>query len=131
MLLRTAEMCSCPEQAYDVWFPAQLLLEDGPTTYSLGDLRDATKLAQKIVQSYGMTDLGITMHAPKQHALGFMKRAFEVRASYKWNLLVPRGCLRDRSCGMLLQRPAVKGLCCTVHACRVLTLRYGPAGLHR
>ena len=57
---------------------AQVLLEDGPTTYSLGDLRDATKLAQKIVQSYGMTELGITMHAPKQGALGFMKRAFEV-----------------------------------------------------
>ena len=56
------------------------MLAEGPTTYSLGDLRDATKLAQKIVQSYGMTDLGITMHAPKQHALGFMKRAFEVRA---------------------------------------------------
>ena len=56
-----------------------MLLDDGPTTYSLGDMRDATKLAQKIVQSYGMTDLGITMHAPKQHALGFMKRAFEVR----------------------------------------------------
>ncbi len=58
---------------------AQVMLEEGPTTYSLGDLRDATKLAQKIVQSYGMTDMGITMHAPKQHAIGFMKRAFEVR----------------------------------------------------
>ena len=57
------------------------MLAEGPTTYSLGDLRDATKLAQKIVQSYGMTDMGITMHAPKQHAIGFMKRAFEVRAS--------------------------------------------------
>ena len=56
----------------------QVLLEEGPTTYSLGDLRDATKLAQKIVQSYGMTDMGITMHAPKQRALGFMKRSFEV-----------------------------------------------------
>ena len=55
------------------------MLEEGPTTYSLGDLRDATKLAQKIVQTYGMTDMGITMHAPKQHAIGFMKRAFEVR----------------------------------------------------
>lgn len=60
---------------------AQVMLTEGPTTYSLGDLRDATKLAQKIVQSYGMTDLGITMHAPKQHAIGFMKRAFEVRLS--------------------------------------------------
>ena len=114
-----------------MWWLVQLLLEDGPTTYSLGDLRDATKLAQKIVQSYGMTDLGITMHAPKQHALGFMKRAFEVRLSYQWNPYVPRGSLRDRSSGMLLQRPAVKGLCCTVHACRVLTMKNGPAGLHR
>ena len=58
---------------------AQVMLAEGPTTYSLGDLRDATKLAQKIVQSYGMTNMGITMHAPKQHAIGFMKRAFEVR----------------------------------------------------
>ena len=82
-MLWTAKMCFCPQQALYVWWLAQLLLEDGPTTYSLGDLRDATKLAQKIVQSYGMTDLGITMHAPKQHALGFMKRAFEVWLSYK------------------------------------------------
>ena len=71
-------------KSFDMWRPAQVLLEDGPTTYSLGDLRDATRLAQKIVQSYGMTDLGITMHAPKQHALGFMKRAFEVR---RWSYL--------------------------------------------
>lgn len=54
------------------------MLKDGPTTYSLGDVRDATRLAQKIVQSYGMTAMGITMHAPKQQGLGFMKRAFEV-----------------------------------------------------
>ena len=65
----------------------QVLLEEGPTTYSLGDLRDATKLAQKIVQSYGMTDMGITMHAPKQRALGFMKRSFEVS-------LTPVGCAK-------------------------------------
>ena len=65
----------------------QVLLEEGPTTYSLGDLRDATKLAQKIVQSYGMTDMGITMHAPKQRGLGFMKRSFEVS-------LIPVGCAK-------------------------------------
>ena len=65
------------------------MLEEGPTTYSLGDLRDAMKLAQKIVQSYGMTDMGITMHAPKQHAIGFMKRAFEVMLLRNRSLSMP------------------------------------------
>ncbi|KAK9909403.1 hypothetical protein WJX75_001741 [Coccomyxa subellipsoidea] len=56
----------------------EVLLEEGPSTYSVSDLRDASRLAQKIVSSYGMTDAGITMYAPKQRPIGFMKRAFEV-----------------------------------------------------
>ena len=56
-----------------------MLLEEGPSTYSIGDLRDGTRLAQKIVSAYGMTDAGITMYAPKQRRIAFMKRAFEVR----------------------------------------------------
>ncbi|CAL8467968.1 g7506 [Coccomyxa elongata] len=56
----------------------QVLLEEGPSTYSVSDLRDASRLAQKIVSSYGMTEAGITMYAPKQRPIGFMKRAFEV-----------------------------------------------------
>ena len=60
----------------------QVLLGE-PCTYSIADLRDATGLAQKIVSSYGMTATGITMYAPKQPPIGFMKRAFEVRARQK------------------------------------------------
>ena len=63
-----------------------MLLEEGPSTYSVSDLRDASRLAQKIVSSYGMTEAGITMYAPKQRPIGFMKRAFEVRA---WPPLAP------------------------------------------
>ncbi len=57
----------------------EVLLEEGPSTYSVSDLRDGVRLAQKIVASYGMTEAGITMYAPKQRPIGFMKRAFEVR----------------------------------------------------
>ncbi len=60
----------------------QVLLGE-PCTYSIADLRDATGLAQKIVSSYGMTGTGITMYAPKQPPIGFMKRAFEVRTPRK------------------------------------------------
>lgn len=52
---------------------------EGPSTYSVADLRDAVRLAQKIVASYGMTDAGITMYAPKHRPIGYMERAFEAR----------------------------------------------------
>ena len=60
----------------------QVLLAEGPNTYSVKDLRAATALARKVVASYGMTlaEAGIPMYAPKQGSIGFMKRAFEVRA---------------------------------------------------
>jgi hypothetical protein len=57
---------------------AQVMLPEGPGTYSIRDLAAAGKLAQKVVANYGMTDLGITMYAPRGHA-EYNMRSFEAR----------------------------------------------------
>ncbi len=106
-----------------------MLLEEGPSTYSVSDLRDASRLAQKIVSSYGMTEAGITMYAPKQRPIGFMKRAFEVRApllppqSMKWSinlefeflhhlaLTMPAIAVPDHSCHRHCWVDKVYGVC--------------------
>ena len=41
--------------------------------------QDAARLAQKVVSNYGMSDLGITVHAPPAGGMGFMRKSFEVR----------------------------------------------------
>mmetsp|Transcript_16982 Transcript_16982/g.42620 ORF Transcript_16982/g.42620 Transcript_16982/m.42620 type:complete len:855 (+) Transcript_16982:187-2751(+) len=48
------------------------------TTYAMGDIQDLWKLAEKVVTSYGMSDLGITTWAPPGRNVGFMQRNFEV-----------------------------------------------------
>ncbi|KAK9817111.1 hypothetical protein WJX72_009705 [[Myrmecia] bisecta] len=48
------------------------------TTYSISDLRDGARLAQKIVANYGLSDEGITIYAPPTATLGFMRKSFEV-----------------------------------------------------
>ena len=58
----------------------QLVLREGPTTYSMADLRDAMNMAVRLVTSYGLSNAGLTLYAPPTSAAGFMKRAFEVRA---------------------------------------------------
>ena len=54
------------------------MLPEGPCTYSIKDMLAAGKLAQKVVANYGMTDLGITMWAPRDGPIEFGKRSFEV-----------------------------------------------------
>ena len=54
------------------------MLPEGPCTYSIKDMLAAGKLAQKVVANYGMTDLGITMWAPRDGPVEFGKRSFEV-----------------------------------------------------
>ena len=41
--------------------------------------QDAARLAQKVVSNYGMSDLGITVHAPPAGGSGFMRKSFEAR----------------------------------------------------
>lgn len=60
----------------------QLLLREGPTTYSMGNMRDAMNMALRTVASYGLTAAGITLHVPNTSVSGFMKRAFEVCQPY-------------------------------------------------
>ncbi len=43
----------------DIWG----LQDRQPTTYSLGELVDASRLAHKIVANYGLSDAGITIWA--------------------------------------------------------------------
>ena len=40
--------------------------------------QDAGKLAQKVVSNYGMSDLGITVHAPPAGGAGFQRKSYEV-----------------------------------------------------
>lgn len=49
-----------------------------PSTYSTADLRDATRLATRLVANYGMSEAGITTYAPVPARPGFMQRSFEV-----------------------------------------------------
>ncbi|KAL4448900.1 hypothetical protein ABPG77_007617 [Micractinium sp. CCAP 211/92] len=49
-----------------------------PSTYGTSDLRDATRLAVRLVANYGMSEAGITTYAPVPTSLGFMQRSFEV-----------------------------------------------------
>lgn len=44
-----------------------------------GGTQDAARLAQKLVSNYGMSELGITVHAPPAGGVGFMRKSFEVR----------------------------------------------------
>ncbi len=80
--------------------PAQVLLPEGPTTYSIGDLRAAAQLAHKIVASYGMAipEVGIPMYAPKHRPPGFMKRAFEVRRNLCALLFNPHLKKKENEC---------------------------------
>lgn len=55
-----------------------VILEGGATTYSHTDLKDAARLAGKLVTDYGLSSAGITVYAPPSQRLGFSKRAFEV-----------------------------------------------------
>jgi hypothetical protein len=70
----------------------QVLLDEGPTTYAITDMKDAAWLAQKIVTDYGMTDLGITTYAFKHRNIALKMRSFEVGRSPQlphafWHLL--------------------------------------------
>eukprot|EP00887_Chlorella_sp_A99_P007243 scaffold2.g7243.t1 len=58
-----------------------------PSTYGVADLRDATRLAVRLVSNYGLSGLGITPYAPVPSGLGYMQaggkrvwgwRSFEV-----------------------------------------------------
>jgi len=40
--------------------------------------QDAGRLAQKVVSNYGMSDLGITVHAPPAGGAGFQRKSYEV-----------------------------------------------------
>ncbi|KAK9792719.1 hypothetical protein WJX73_003140 [Symbiochloris irregularis] len=55
-----------------------VMLKEGPTTYSMGNMRDAMNMALKMVSNYGLSDAGITVHVPNTDVTGFMTRAFEV-----------------------------------------------------
>ena len=46
------------------WAGLQVLWDDGPTTYSKQNMRDASDLAAKIVAHYGMTDQGLLLFVP-------------------------------------------------------------------
>jgi cell division protease FtsH len=52
------------------------------STYGVTDLRDATRLAVRLVANYGLDPggLGIAAYAPPPGRLGFMQRGFEVAA---------------------------------------------------
>lgn len=69
----------------------QLLLEEGPTTYSMGNMRDAMNIAVRLTASYGLTDAGVTLFAPETSVSGFMKRAFEVGSIS----VLPHRCLQS------------------------------------
>lgn len=50
-----------------------------PTTYGVSDVRDATRLALRLVSNYGLDPVvGITTYAPPPGRLGFMQKSFEV-----------------------------------------------------
>jgi cell division protease FtsH len=50
-----------------------------PTTYGVSDVRDATRLALRLVANYGLDPVvGITTYAPPPGRLGFMQKSFEV-----------------------------------------------------
>lgn len=50
-----------------------------PTTYGISDVRDATRLAMRLVANYGLDPVvGITAYAPPPGRLGFMQKSFEV-----------------------------------------------------
>ena len=50
-----------------------------PTTYGVSDIRDATRLALRLVSNYGLDPVvGITTYAPPPGRLGFMQKSFEV-----------------------------------------------------
>ena len=57
----------------------QVMLPEGPSTYSVGDMEAAGKLAEKVVANYGMTDLGILAYAPPPGRKEFGKQSFEAR----------------------------------------------------
>lgn len=56
----------------------EVVLPGGATTYSHTDLKDAARLAGKLVTDYGLSKAGITVYSPPSHGLGYGKRAFEV-----------------------------------------------------
>ena len=62
------------------------MLGEGPTTYSMADMRDAMNMSLKLVASYGLSDAGVTLYAPSTTVSGFMKKGFEV----SWPLATQR-----------------------------------------
>ena len=69
------------------------MLGEGPTTYSMADLRDAMNMATKMVSSYGLSDAGLTLYTPNTSARSFMKQSFEV--SYRSFVLLMLQWLAD------------------------------------
>ena len=50
-----------------------------PSTYGVNDVRDASRLALRLVANYGLEpNVGITTYAPPTGRLGFMQKSFEV-----------------------------------------------------
>ncbi len=56
----------------------QVALPEGPTSYSELALVDATALANKMVASYGLSALGITIYAPATQSSKQSGRQYEV-----------------------------------------------------
>ncbi|KAI3430488.1 hypothetical protein D9Q98_005083 [Chlorella vulgaris] len=57
---------------------AEEVVQGTPSSYSNGDLSDATQLAVRVVSNYGMSGLGITSYAPMIGRSGPPKGNFEV-----------------------------------------------------
>ena len=58
---------------------AEEVMIGGATTYSVSDVRDATRLAMRLVANYGLDPVvGITAYAPPPGRSGFMQKSFEV-----------------------------------------------------
>ena len=76
--LSNAEACACVRNL--IRLATKGVINSLQTGRPVGAcLQDAARLAQKVVTNYGMSDLGITVHAPPAGGSGFMRKSFEAR----------------------------------------------------
>lgn len=54
-----------------------MLIPEGPTSYGISALIEASGLATKMVANYGLTELGITTFAPPLHGSGNSGNKYE------------------------------------------------------
>lgn len=79
---QTAVLCQCirnlPVRVNWSGRGVQVVLPGGPTTYGRASLAEAMTLAQKVVASYGLTEVGITMYASPGVASAGVRSNYEV-----------------------------------------------------